>query len=222
MGLLEVQLEKALLPGMIIPEPLRLLYKWIEDSKYYTDLVDGNRVGSLFSEQQIKSTWTDTERYGGTDISFVSEGNSGLEHWFGHDQQEVLNRLCVFAKTGFDGSMAAFWLDENNAQKIVHMGSGSDSTLVCVLADDCVDFLRLIAIGYDEICAIDEFAKPPNTNLGKYGQFIHPNIEFQEWVAKTFNVPIPKTALEIVKFPSEMDDSHSLDPFWQWVERMVD
>ena len=32
MGLLYEQLEKVLLPGMTIPEPLKLLYKWIEES----------------------------------------------------------------------------------------------------------------------------------------------------------------------------------------------
>lgn len=221
MGLLDKQLEKVLLPGMTIPEPLRLLYKWIEDNKYYTDRDDETRFGYLFAEQKIKNTRTDTERYGGTDITFVACGNSGLEHWFGHNKKEILNRLCVFAITGCDGSMAAFWLDDNNVQKIVHMGSGSGSTLVCVLADNYVDFLRLIAIGYDEICWNKEFTQLPNTNLGKEEEFIHPNLEFQQWVSKTFNVTIPKTALEIVKFPSEMDDSHSQDSFWQWVETAV-
>lgn len=222
MGLLHEQLEKVLLPGMIIPEPLRLLYKWIEDHEYYTDRDDGTRFGSLFSEREIKSTQTDAERYGGTDITFVACGNSGLEHWFGHNRKEILNRLCVFATTGFDGSMAAFWLDDNNVQKIVHMGSGSGSILVCVLADDCIDFLRLIAIGYDEICWNEEFAHPPNTNIVEDEEFIHPNIEFQEWVTQTFDVTIPKTALDIIKFPSEIDDSYSQDAFWQWVESSVD
>ena len=222
MGLLYEQLENALLPGMIILEPLRLLYEWIEDNKTYTDRSDGIRFGSLFSEQELKSTWTEKERYGGTNIEFVACGNSGLEYWFGHNRKEVLNRLCVFARTGFDGSMAAFWLDDNHDQKIVHMGSGSGSTLVCVLAEDCVDFLRLLAIGYDEICWSEEFSQPPNTNLGKGEQFIHPHIDFQEWVSKTFNVTIPKNALEIIKFPSEMDDSQSHDPFWQWIESVVE
>lgn len=222
MGLLYEQLEKVLLPGMTIPEPLRLLYKWIEDNKYYVDRDDGTRFGSLFSEQNMKSTRTDTERYFGTDITFIACGNSGLEHWFGHNKKEVLNRLCVFATTGFDGSMAAFWLDYNNVQKIVHMGSGSGSTLVCVLANNCVDFLRLMAIGYDEICWIEEFTQPPNKNLGEDEEFIHPNIRFQKWISETFNVTIPKTASEIVKFPSKMDDSHSQDIFWQWVENVVD
>ena len=74
--------------------------------------------------------------------------------------------------------MAAFWLDDDGKQKIVHLGSGSGSTLVCVLADDCVDFLRLLAIGYDEICWNEEFLQPPNTNTGQGELFIHPNIEF--------------------------------------------
>ena len=42
-GLLYEQLENALLPRMIILEPLRLLYEWIEDNKTYTDRSDGIR-----------------------------------------------------------------------------------------------------------------------------------------------------------------------------------
>ena len=45
----------------------------------------------------------------------------------------MLNRVCVFARTGGDGSMAALWLEPSGTQKIVHLGSGSGSTLVCVL-----------------------------------------------------------------------------------------
>lgn len=37
------------------------------------------------------------------------------------------------------------------------MGSGSGSLLSCVLADNAVDFLRLLAIGYDEICWDEDF-----------------------------------------------------------------
>lgn len=33
--------------------------------------------------------------------------------------------------------------------------------MTCVLADDAVDFLRLLAIGYREICWNAEFGAPP-------------------------------------------------------------
>jgi len=141
MSQLEQQLARMLPPRMTIPEPLRQLFSWIEARGQYVDHKDG-RVGFL-SPPAAPSV--------GTNISFHAEGNGDLRHWFGHDRPEVLNRLCVFANTGGDGSMAAFWLDEQVQQKIVHLGSGSGSgsTMVCVLGDDAVDFLRLLAIGYE-------------------------------------------------------------------------
>lgn len=92
MGILYEQLEKVLPPGMIIPEPLELLYKWIEDNETFIDREDGIRFGFLFSEEVFKKTRTETERSGGTNIEIVACGNSGLEHWFGHSREEVLNR----------------------------------------------------------------------------------------------------------------------------------
>ena len=114
--------------------------------------------------------------------------------------------------------MAAFWLDENNCQKIVHLGSGSGSVMACVLADDPVDFIRLIAVGYDEICWNEEFPNPPNFNHEDGDVYVHPNTEFQEWVKTEFDTTIPPTALDIVKYPAEMGDEDSKDPFCRWLE----
>ena len=110
--------------------------------------------------------------------------------------------------------MAAFWLDDDGTQKIVHMGSGSGSTMVCVLADDAIDFLRLLAIGYGEICW-GGFDSPPDS--GKVGE---PNKAFADWVSATFNVTIPTLGAEIVKREAVMEDSDSDDPFWRWTSKM--
>lgn len=125
----------------------------------------------------------------------------------------------MFCKTGADGSKAAFWIDEQGNQRIVHLGSGSGSVLTCVLAEDPVDFLRLIAIGYGEICWNDQYAAPPNEGRGPGHLFVHPNIPFQNWVTETFHAAIPKCALEIVKHPAEMDESASEDGFFNWLQR---
>lgn len=199
---------------MSVPEPIRLLYDWIESQETYVEQSTGARIGFLFPESKLKAGWTDTERPGGTIIEFAGSGNEGLEYWFGHDNPEVLNRLCVFAQTGAEGSMAAFWLNDAGIQKIVHLGSGSGSTLVCVLAENPVDFLRLLAIGYDEICWNGDFSEPPNQGYF----YVHPNTEFRKWVTDTFGVTIPDRASEIVKFPNEMGDEHPEDEFAKWVD----
>ena len=207
------QIAKTLSPGMVIPNSLRKLFEWIESNGTYIDTKNGHRIGFLFPEAEIKRSRTDKERLGGTNIKFFAEGNENLKYWFGCESDEILSRLCVFAKTGSDGSMAAFWLDPEGKQKIVHLGSGSGSTLVCVLAEDSVDFLRLLAIGYDEICWDEEFDGPPN----RHGEFfVHPNTDFQSWVSNTFGVSIPLTAREIVRHPAKMDDAESQDAFHRW------
>lgn len=175
-------------------------------------------IGFLFPEREQKENWTEAGRPGGTDIRFTADGNAHLKYWFGTENPEITRRLCVFARTGWDGSMAAFWLAEDGSQKIVHLGSGSGSTTVCVLADDPVDFLRLLAIGYDEICWGELFCDPPNTGGGF---LVEPNRAFVDWVSKTFAVAIPERGSEIVKRHALMEDKESEDPFWQWVQRQI-
>lgn len=220
MSVLQDQITKTLPLGMFIPRPLELLFSWIEDNDLFVDTKNG-RIGFLFPQDQLKTGRTKTERPGGTNIEFFAEGNTYIKSWFGHESPEVLNRLCVFARTGAEGSMAAFWLDDDGKQRIVHLGSGSGSIMVCVLADEPVDFLRLIAIGYDEICWNDHFLQPPNADPLSGGLFVHPNTEYQNWVKATFSVDIPRTAAEIVKHPAEMGDKFSADPFLTWVEMNV-
>jgi hypothetical protein len=90
-----------------------------------------------------------------------------------------------------------------------------------VLADNPVDFLRLLAIGYDEICWNQEFSSPPNANFVDGACFVHPNVKYQQWVRDTFSVNIPTTASEIVRYPSEIENLESNDPFFQWVKQNV-
>lgn len=211
------QIGSTLCAGMALPSPLELLFRWIEARRFFVDTPNG-RIGFLFPEAEMKQGWTDHGRPGGTDIDFAAEGNANLKYWFKTADPEVMNRLCVFAKSGRDGSMAAFWLADDGTQKIVHLGSGSGSVTLCILADDPIDFLRLLAIGYDEICWGDAYSQPPNAD----GEFIvEPNLPYRDWVAGTFNVTIPTKASEIVRHPASMDDEHSPDVFWQWVRKHV-
>ena len=214
------QLEKVLPDGMKFPEELKLLYQWIEENGFYIDSKKGKRIGFLYPEKELKESWTDEERDGGTIIDFSPGDPGDLKYWFGgDDNDEVINRLCVFAKSGGEGSQCALWQTDNNEVKIVHMGSGSGSVLTCVLADNAVDFLRLIAIGYDEICWDENFPYPPNENDDE--MLVRPNIKFQDWVKQTFNVDIPRTASEIVKNLASMDDDESADEFFNWYKKYI-
>ncbi len=212
------QLVAVMPAGTEIPTPIRQLYEWIESNGFYVDNANG-RIGLLYPEQELRESWTDEGRRGGTYIEFAASGNVNLKYWFGAEHEEVSRRLCVFGKTGGEGSECAFWQSESGELKIVHMGSGSGSVLNCVLADNAVDFLRLLAIGYDEICWPDEFAAPPNELNDEFK--VEPNVAFQEWVKTTFSVEIPKTALEIVKHPAEFGDEDSEDEFCRWCQQFT-
>ena len=216
------QLENALPEGMQIPEELRKLYQWIEDNGYYMD-AKGVRYGWLFPEDKIKESWTDNERIGGTMITFnvdeESYRNELLEIQYKEHLDEVKRRLLVFAQSGADGSECALWLDDEGHTQIVHIGSGSGSMMTCILVKNALDFLRLLAIGYDEICWDEYYSLPPNND--KNEMFVHPNTQYQEWVQNTFHTTIPKIGLEVVT-PHSMCDEPITDPFLKWFFEMTE
>ena len=216
------QLENALPEGMQIPEELRKLYQWIEDNGYYEDR-DGVRYGYLYPQDKLRDSWTDDEREGGTDITFnvdeESYRNDLLAILYQQYAEEVGRRLLSFARSGGDGSECALWLDDEGRTQIVHIGSGSGSVMTCILVKNGLDFLRLLAIGYDEICWDEYYPLPPNSNENE--MFIHPNTKYQEWVQNTFRTTIPKTGLEVVT-PHGMDGEPSDDPFLNWFFEMTD
>ena len=99
------------------------------------------------------------------------------------------------------------------------MGSGSGSTMTCVLAHSGLDFLRLLAIGYDEICWDEDFSASPNSENDDF--IVHPNLKFQPGVTQTFKTTIPQTALELVT-PAHLDDENPSDGFLIWVNRIAE
>jgi len=201
---------------MALPEPIELLFDWIERNGFAASSKAWPWYGMLYSPDGTQL---------GTEIVFYPDDNEHLHYWFGYDEPEVLNRVCVFARTGGEGSMAAFWLDPVGQQRIVHLGSGSGSVLTCVLADNPIDFLRLLAIGYDELCWDEEYGEPPNARRGlgdPYRSYLPPNTAFQEWVRATFEVDIPNTALQIVKHRAHMWTEDCEDSFCRWLKECSD
>ena len=210
------QLENALPKGMQIPEELRQLYQWIEDNGYYSEN-EGIRYGYLYPQDKLRESWKEEEREGGTDIAFSVLKNIDreevLENYYKKHKDEVRRRLLVFAQSGADGSECALWLDDEGHTQIVHIGSGSGSMMTCILVKNALDFLRLLAIGYDEICWDEDYPFPPNSN--KDNTFVHPNTQYQEWVQNTFPTTIPKIGLEVAT-PHNMNDEPITDPFLKW------
>ena len=216
------QLENALPEGMQIPEELRKLYQWIEDNGYYSEN-EGIRYGYLYPQDKLRESWKEEEREGGTDIAFSVLKNIDreevLENYYKKHKEETAQRLLSFAQSGGDGSECALWLDDKGRTQIVHIGSGSGSMMTCILVKNALDFLRLLAIGYDEICWDEDYSLPPN-KLG-INTFVHPNTQYQEWVQNTFHTTIPKIGLEVVT-PHSMCDEPITDPFLKWFFEMTE
>ena len=210
------QLENALPKGMQIPDELCQLYQWIENNGYYSEN-EGIRYGYLYPQDKLRESWKEEEREGGTDIAFSVLKNIDreevLENCYKKHKDEVRRRLLVFAQSGADGSECALWLDDEGHTQIVHIGSGSGSIMTCILVKNALDFLRLLAIGYDEICWDEDYPLSPNSN--KDNTFVHPNTQYQEWVQNTFHTTIPKIGLEVVT-PHNMNDEPITDPFLKW------
>ena len=80
-SMLGKQISSTLCAGMELPQPLELLFRWIEARECFVDTPTG-RVGFLFPEDQMKQGWTEHGRPGGTKIYFEAEHDIGYRHFF--------------------------------------------------------------------------------------------------------------------------------------------
>jgi hypothetical protein len=207
--------------GIAVPEPLAQFFAWIGDRAVV------RRKDHMFAF--VDPDWTRSSLF----VEPVRSGDSVA--WTNSCDPEVSDRLAPFCATGGDGSRAALWRDDDGRTQIVHMGSGSGSTMAGVLVEDAIDFLRLLAIGYDELCWPEDHHQTPWSLYAKhraeleavddakglewFGEFDEP-LQLRSWVSETFGVTVPATAAELVGNLGEMGDNSSDDPFLQWLSRI--
>lgn len=115
-----------------------------------------------------------------------------LRCWFGTER--AIGDLAQFG-AGADGSLYCVWRAHDGSFPVVHLGSEGDA--IYVFAPTAKEFLRLLAIGYDEIGFADLTAPPTEEDREE-----SVNPAFQRWVTETFGVPIPETGAEIVELDS--------------------
>jgi hypothetical protein len=205
----------ASLPSRLtLPPEFRTTLEWMELHGYVHTFNRGSgRYASLYPAS-----------IEGTGTSLVSIQACDREHvraWVRGDA-DGLERLAPIIRTGGDGSYAALWLDNDGRQRFVHLGSGSGSTWLGVICDSPVDMLRLMAIGYDELCWTEHFHVPAEQAYLEASGFLREEpytgpVEFRAFVETTFGVTGPATASEIVKSTPSMDAAASDDPFWKWI-----
>ncbi|MFE3836488.1 hypothetical protein [Pseudogemmobacter sonorensis] len=197
---------------MAFPPEFRALFDWMEENGFLmpSAAYPGDSLGLLGAEDDVQS-----ERV--TAILFrVATREQARDHgmaWFGEMVPDIGDRLVPFARTGGDGSHAAFWLDDGGGQHIVHLGSEG---LVCLLGRTPLDFLRLLAIGYSEISS--DGLEAPTAPPGRAGL----NQAYRGWLVARFGVAIPEAASQILGDIPDWNAEDSEDPFWCWVRKQQD
>jgi len=122
----------------------------------------------------------------------------------------IEGRLVPFARTGGDGSHVAFWLDDGGRRQIVHLGSEG---LVCLLGQTPLDFLRLLAIGYED--SSEDCLGAPGERPADGGV----NAAYRSWLIEHYGVTIPAMASEILGEIPDVLAEASDDPFWRCVRK---
>lgn len=206
----------ARLPATLpLPEEFRALFDWMEANGFLmaSQRFEGDRLGLLGTEEELQNDGVTAILFR---IETPDQAREFGEAWFRGAVPEIERRLVNFARTGGDGSTCAFWFDDEGCRQIVHLGSEGH---VCVVGRTPLDFLRLCAIGYDEISgdALGDPDSPPDAERRA------PNTAFRAWLTGRYGVSIPETAREIVgDIPEESLDETSDDPFWRWVYKHQD
>lgn len=214
MGHFTDEMRARLPDGFTLPPEIAAVFDWIEERGllHESQRVQGDRFGTL---QPLEPPFR------GAVVLFrverEDEARSYAEGWFG--SPELAKRLIPFAKTGADGSYAAFWLDDEGHQRIVHLGSEGDG--LCVLGQTPLDFLRLLAIGHNELGTGLAHPDSEPEDEPDYEMEVD-NPPFRDWLTTTYGVTIPRTVSEIVPAPPDSFARASDDPFWQWVRRLQD
>jgi hypothetical protein len=138
--------------------------------------------------------------------------DQSIKLWFGNDGP--VGHLAEFGSTGGSGFFCV-WLRPDGKMPIVHMGSEGDHNTV--LAENAEDFLRLLAVGYQDL-GFDNLSLPPSPMEDQPPEeFNGPNPAFREWVLNNFGGTIPQTGVHIVsKAIANSDD------FQAWIDEYLE
>ena len=194
-------------PTMVLPNEFSALFEWIEASGFFmaSGAYPGDKLGLIGTEDDVQAGRVTAILFR---IATSEQAREFSGRWLGEAVAQIERRLVPFARTGGDGSHVAFWLDDEGHQRIVHLGSEG---LACLMGQTPLDFLRLIAIGYEEISG--DCLDMPDEAPADAGR----NVAYRAWLEQRFGVTIPARAADILaEVPGVLVEA-SNDPFWRWV-----
>jgi len=202
---------------MSMPEEFEALFDWIEARGFFipSESFPGDQLGMLgpsLNNEPCETTYILFR------VETPEQAQNEGEAWSSDmNAPGICQRLVRFARVGWDGSYAAIWIDDDGRQHIVYVGSEGEAG---ILTSSPLDFLRLLAIGYEYIGG-DCFERPdePPDDTERSGVVV--NEAFRSWLVDRYGVTVPQTASELIsEIPCGMPrKSLSNDPFWRWAYR---
>lgn len=107
-----------------------------------------------------------------------------LRYWLGKEGYE--SQIIPFMKCGGDGSYIALWRQADAADMFVFLGSEGESF---VIAENAIDLIALISLGYESIEGRDVLAATPKTIWSEWNEtpWVEP-VALKSWVSETFGI----------------------------------
>ena len=176
-------LTSKLPENFTIPEPLERAWSWMEQQGWGRG--DGN--GYVL-----------TPYAGELQRGVVFLADQTLDGWFEPDEPGF-ERMVPLAEISGDGGVGVAWRDDDGEVRFGGFGAFGPF----LLANNAVDFLRLIAIGHIELNSMLRTLEPEEE------ESVAAHAEFRAWVSSEFDVEVPATWTQA-----------DPDPFAAWYERV--
>lgn len=176
--------------GIAVPHDLDRAWSWMEGRGWGLDNGNGYFLTPYAGERQLG-------------IVFAS----GLEltGWF-EPGQPGYDRLLPIAEIDGSGGLAVLWAADDGSVQLGGLSSEGEANL---LAENALDFVRLVAIGYREL-ADWIVSQPPDTSDEDEAEAVEAHADFREWVTSELGVEVP-----------EHWQAFEPDPFRAWVNETL-
>ena len=174
----EGRLAATLPPGAVLPEQLGRAWSFMESQGWSGQGANGEPFLTPYP--------------GEFQLGPVFSADLSIRGWLDPDAPGA-ERLVPIAETDGSGGQALLWFDDSGAPRFVGLSSEGDEAVR--LADDPVDFLRLVAIGYPEFVDYAFGAEPDafddeDESDGQDSKEAH--ARFRAWVESEFEVTVPR------------------------------
>jgi hypothetical protein len=138
----------------------------------------------------------------GGDFELFADDGAAITHW--SRIPDLHPYFVQFGSTG-NGSMIGIWQPESGKQ--TYMRLSADEAWGTELADNFIDFMRLLAIGYETLGYFSEHTIQELNKLAEnedLNQGFNP--QFKAWVEKEFNITVPSTNLSFKREGTPFND----------------